>query len=318
MHSIKDIVAEKYPEIVICDLDMIADIEHLSENIKAWKNRNKFVFIHSIENFENHERYIEEIRQNFDKWVFSTPGHHPDKNHVTNLDYLTDLVSRPDQPIVRHDGDKKFDLLFLVGRLHQHRLLLLESLATRNLLGKSLVSLQNPNKAYSHALPESIELPAEYEWPELRRLGGFKNWKAQTGHSFNDTFMTVFGKLFPPVYRDSVCSVVSETNIINKINYITEKTWMPILAGHLFITQGNRGHVNFLESLGFQIKNDFIPYYDETNHDLIADICSHICEQKSKHIYGHTEKQRTYNRNLALDEARWIRYHSQQLMLALD
>jgi len=318
MHSIKDIVAEKYPEIVICDLDMIDSVDQLSENIRTWKNRNNFVFIYSIENFERHKVYLEQVRQNFDKWVFSTPGHHPDKNHVSNLDYLTNFVGHPDQPIVHHKGDKKFNLLFLVGRLHQHRLLLLEALANRNLLRNSLVSLQNPNKAFSHILPDSIELPAEYEWPEISRLGGFKNWKAQPGQTFNDTFLTVFGKLFPNVYRDSICSIVSETNIISNINYITEKTWMPLVAGHLFVLQGNLGNINFLEKLGFQIKNDFIPDYDETNHNMIADICAHICQQKSKHIYIHTKKQRMYNRNLALDEARWIRYHSQQLTLALN
>ena len=73
MHSIKDIVAEKYPEIVICDLDMIDSVDQLSENIRTWKNRNNFVFIYSIENFERHKVYLEQVRQNFDKWVFSTP-----------------------------------------------------------------------------------------------------------------------------------------------------------------------------------------------------------------------------------------------------
>ena len=45
-------------DIVICNVGSGRSVKPGKENIKAWKNRNKFVFIYSIENFENHEKNL--------------------------------------------------------------------------------------------------------------------------------------------------------------------------------------------------------------------------------------------------------------------
>ena len=84
------------------------------------------------------------------------------------------------------------------------------------------------------------------------------------------------GIAHPLLYRDTAFSIVSETTVDSDINYITEKTWTPIVAEHLIISHGNKGNNYFLETLGFIMLNEFVPHYDESDHNKVTDICENL------------------------------------------
>ena len=314
MHSITDIANEMYPELIVCNLDGIKHDEQLVQDaIESWKQKNCRVLVYSLDNFINDCKHIENIRSQYEKFAFTTPGEHKDHNHISNVDYLTMFSCGNTQPVVDHEQEKKHDFLFLVGKLHQHRKHLLESLAKRGILKHTLLSLRNPEHAYEHLLPSHSALPKKYEWSEILEIGDF-----QAGWPSGDSPMAIafnknIGKVHPVLYRDTAYSIVSETNIDKDVNYITEKTWTPLVAEHLVIGHGNKGNNYFLEQLGFVMLNDFVPHYDESDHDRVSDICENLSKQSTTLVYKHTQKQRKHNREHAMDEKHWKDYHSQQL-----
>jgi len=314
MHSIGDIATKMYPDLIVCNLDAIKHDEQLIQDaIDSWKQKNCKVLVYSLDNFINDRGHIENIRSQYEKFAFTTPGIHKEDNHISNVDYLTYHSCVPDQPVIDHEQQKKHDFLFLVGKLHNHRKHLLESLANRGILKHTLLSLRNHEHAYKHLLPSHSALPKQYEWSEILEVGDF-----QAGWHSGDSPMAIafnknIGKVHPVLYRDTAYSIVSETNIDKDVNYITEKTWTPIVAEHLVIAHGNEGNNYFLEQLGFVILNDFVPHYDESDHDRVSDICENLSKQSTTLVYKHTQKQRKHNREHALNEKHWKNYHSQQL-----
>lgn len=314
MHSITDVAKEMYPDLVICSLDAIKhDQQLIQDTIDSWKQNNCQVLIYSLDNFTNDRPHIENIKSQYEKFAFTTPGVHKEDNHISNVDYLTRFSCGQTQPVIDHEQGKKHNFVFLVGKLHPHRMHLLESLAKKNVLDKTLLSLRNPDHAYDHLLPKHSALPEEYEWPEINEIGDF-----QAGWLSGDSPMAIafnknIGKVHPKLYTDTAYSIVSETNIDTDINYITEKTWTPIMAEHLLIGHGNSGNNYFLEQLGFVMLNDYIPNYDESDHDTVADICENLMHESFTSVYEHTKKQRKHNREHAMDEMYWTNYHSQQL-----
>jgi len=314
MHSITDIATEMYPELIVCNLDYIKHDQQLVQDaIDIWKKDNCQVLIYSLDNFVNDRPHIENIRSQYEKFAFTTPGVHKEDNHISNVDYLTQFSCGNTQPIIDHEQQKKYDFVFLVGKLHDHRMYLLEALAKKGILEHTLLSLWNPGHAYDHLLPKHSALPEEYEWQDITKIGDF-----QAGWHSRDSQMAIafnknIGIAHPLLYRDTAFSIVSETNVDSDINYITEKTWTPIVAEHLIISHGNKGNNYFLEQLGFVMLNEFVPHYDESDHNKVTDICENLHKQGSALIYKHTEKQRKHNKNHAMDEEHWKNYHAQQL-----
>jgi hypothetical protein len=313
MHSITDVVKETHPEMQICFLDFINDDQKLNDEIDLWKSNNDPVLLYCLDNFKNYTNKIETIRSRFEKFYFTTPGKHNDERHISNVDYLTRFSCGKHHPKIDHDLDKKYKFLFLVGKTHSHRLLLLESLAKKGILEKTLLSLRNDYHAYEHVLPKQINLPTEYEWPEISKLGGFRAGWNDGNDPMAIAYNKHIGEPHPLLYQDTAFSIVSETNIDEGINYITEKTWTPIVAEHFIISHGNRYNNQFLEQLGFIVLNDFITEYDETDHNQISELCESIQLESHITLYNHTRKQRSHNRSLALDEEHWKKYHRQQL-----
>jgi hypothetical protein len=314
MHSITDVAKELYPDLIICKLDTIKhDQQLIQDTIDSWKQSNCQVLLYSLDNFENDRPHIENVRSQYEKFVFTTPGVHKDKNHIGNVDYLTLFSCGQTQPDINHDIEKKYDFLFLVGKLHTHRKDLLESLAKRGVLKHTLMSLYNPEHAHKHLLPMYSALPIEYEWTEILEIGNFKpGW--MTGDSeMAIAFNKNIGKVHPLLYQDTAFSIVSETNVDKDINYITEKTWTPMVAGHLIVGHGNTNNNHYLEQLGFIMHNDFIPHYDDSDHHKVAEICENLHRQGSATVYKHTIAQRQHNKAHALDEDHWKNYHLRQL-----
>lgn len=303
-----------YPDLVICNLDAIKHDEQLVEDaIMSWKQKNCKVLLYSLDNFVNDKNHIENIRSKYENFAFTTPGLHKDKNHISNVDYLTRFTCGKEHPKINHVNIKKYNFVFLVGKLHQHRKNLLETLAKRGILNYTLLSLRNPDHAYKGLLPEHSALPKEYEWPEITEIGDFQAGWLDRHSPMAIAFNKNIGKAHPLLYADTAYSIVSETNIDRDINYITEKTWTPMVAEHIIIGHGNQNNNYFLETLGFIMHNDFIPRYDDHDHTKVADICDNLLQESITTIYKHTKQQRTHNRELALDEDHWKNYHKSQL-----
>jgi hypothetical protein len=316
MHSIKDVAREMYPDIIIHDLDLDTNTDLLDDKIAQWKITNKPVLVLACDNFDRHRDSIEKIKAGYDKFAFTTCGYHEDKQHIANMDILTAYICYKSQPKVQHDIKKKYTFVFLVGKLHQHRLYLLQSLAKHKLLDDMLLSLQNPDHVYAHLLPKKRILPSEYEWDEIARLGGYDNQMDNPDKI--DLDLTIawrnnFGKVNGKIYQDSAFSIISETNILENINYLSEKTWIPIIAEHLFVNHSNHGNNEFLQQLGLKVDFDGIRGYNETDHEAIAGLCKDLSGQDIKSLYRHSSQQRQHNRALALDEQHWISYHRQNL-----
>jgi hypothetical protein len=315
MHSIIDVATETRPELTICFLDEINDKQSLVDQINHWKLKNKPVLLYCLDNFVNYSKKIKTIESEFDKFYFTTPGEHADKRHISNVDYLTRFSCGKHHPLITHDCEKKYRFLFLVGKTHQHRLLLLEALAKRGILEHTLLSLRNEGHAYKHILPKQVDLPSKYEWHEISELGGFRAGWHKTNDPMAIAYNKHIGEAHPLLYQDTAYSIVSETNTEPGINYITEKTWTPIVAEHIIVSQGNKGNNGFLERLGFKVINDFISPYNETDHEHVANICQQLNETSIKSLYKYTADQRRHNRSLALDEAHWKKYHKRQLAI---
>lgn len=314
MHSITDIAKEIYEDLVVCELDLIKHDEQLMQDaITSWKKKNCKVLVYSLDNFANDRKHIEQIRSQYENFAYTTPGHHEDKNHINNVDYLTRFTCGKEHPIIDHGNLKKHSFVFLVGKLHQHRKNLLEVMAKRGILNYTLLSLRNPGRAYKHLLPEHCVLPNEYEWPEITQLGDFQAGWLDRHSPMAIAFNKNIGKAHPMLYKDTAYSLVSETNIEPNINYITEKTWTPMVAEHLIVGHGNRNNNYFLETLGFVMHNDFIPHYDDSDHSRVIDICEGLLQESVTTVYRHTQKQREHNRQLALDEPHWKVYHKSHL-----
>jgi hypothetical protein len=316
MHSILDVAREMYPEIKTHNLDLDPNPDLLDDKIAEWRVINKPLLVLACDNHERHRESLEKIRNGYDKFAFTTPGFHKDKNHITNMDSLTAWCCDKAQPKVQHDVKKKHMFMFLVGKLHNHRLDLLESLAKHKLLDGMLLSLHNPAHVYPHLLPRKRVLPEEYEWEEIVRLGGFDPRYDNIDKKDSDisqAWHKHFGKVHKKIYQDSAFSIISETNIREGINYITEKTWIPIIAEHLFVNHANVGNNDFLQQLGFKLDFDGFTKYCENDHQSIADICKDLSGQNIKSMYQHSSDKRQHNRALALDESHWISYHKRNL-----
>jgi hypothetical protein len=318
MHSILDIAKDINQDIDIIDLSQLVDAQALDDRITECKNKNKFVLLYVLDNYQNNRHghsskyadYVERVRNEYDNFAYVTPGRHNDNKHISCVDNLTKFSCDNAQPTCDHDRDKPYDFLLLVGKHHQHRIDLLIALAEKKLLQKTLLSFQNPHNIYSHVLPGTTQLPTKYEWPEFTKVGGFKFYQADNDHS--DIFQNQQGKVLPLLYEDTACSIVTETNIDNDIVYLTEKTWTPVVAEHFLVIQSNPGTIDFLHDLGFDLDYG-IPAYDNNDHKQIASVCQDISEKAMKELYDASKKKRRYNRSLALDEGHWINYHRQQL-----
>ena len=311
MHSILDIAKEIYPDVSICHLDFIKNESHMQEQIKFWKDFNKRVLIYTDENYDLHRPFVELAKKDYDKFGFTTPGLHKDQFHIPNVDPLTMWSCDPSQPRVDHNADKPYRFIFLVGKLHQHRLDLLEALGENKILDETLLSLDNKYHAYPHVLPKKQSLPPQYEWPEIVQLGGFEIWTI--GSPLDKAWQVYMGKVHAKRYQDSAISIVSETNLNVDINYLTEKTWIPIVAEHLMVHHGNKNNIDYLADLGFIVNDNIVNPYDESNALDVTKACLELSAKDIKLLYTDTKKSRQQNRQLALDESHLIEYHKQQL-----
>jgi hypothetical protein len=72
---------------------------------------------------------------------------------------------------------------------------------------------------------------------------------------------------FPKEYTKALCDIYCETNAVEggfDPPMITEKTWRPLLCGHLFLGFGYQNMYSYLQTLGFKLYDEVLDYtFDE-------------------------------------------------------
>ena len=256
------------------------------------------------------EEYIRDIQQRMEKlhklgFVFIIA--HPwesDKN--ISIDMYTDILK--DKSLIRWNGgvdffwhmmyqkhkgqnfqfdhhNKKYDFLYLNKLARSHRKKLFDALTEQHLIENSLISF----------IDRDIKLPAEYELP----------WVDRKNYPYRGMDQDIYEK----PYNDTVCSIVSETNIGDGI-FLTEKIWKPIIAGHLFVVHGNTYYLKRLRELGFKTFSAIFDesYDDEIDEDKkikkIVETVKTIKSMNSAELYERTREIRDHNQQVFFDESK--------------
>jgi hypothetical protein len=174
---------------------------------------------------------------------------------------------------------KTFDFLCLLKNRKSHRDALYNKLCKENILSNSLYTF--------HGLNKSLKLPAEYELPFLPDRNNYPQ------HGLDQD-------MYERPYNESVCNIVSETTV-GSDNFITEKTWKPIIAKQPFVIHGPDGILRQLREMGFQTFNNIWDesYDEQTNPDkkiaMIVEICKFIKCSDWKSLYEKTKSVREHN-----------------------
>ena len=99
-----------------------------------------------------------------------------------------------------------------------------------------------------------------------------------------------------PAFADTYLHIVSETTCKDKI-FITEKTWLPIYAGQLFMVWGNSGIIAHLRDLGVDVFDDIINHeYDAVIDHRARLLCIHEELDRLSLLDWHDIYRSTVNR----------------------
>ena len=174
---------------------------------------------------------------------------------------------------------KKYDFLYLNKMPRKHRINLYNKLKQTDVLDNSIYTFT--------MLDTPIRLEKKYELPGI-----------------DPEHYPRFGKdqdINELPYIDTVCSIVSETNVNDYEVFMTEKIWKPIIAKHVFIIYGNHLYLNKLKEIGFKTFGD---YFDESYDleqdsvkriDKIVSLCKDLKNKNWQEIYLQTKSLRQHN-----------------------
>jgi|688.fasta_scaffold19920_8 hypothetical protein len=188
------------------------------------------------------------------------------------------------------DLEYKYHFVYLNGKSHIWRSLLLDTVAKHDLLKYS---------AYSwHA-----EYTGNPPYPFKYYNGAKKVLDNQFAESKDQGWM-------PKEYYESFFQLVPESTL--KTLFITEKSMVPLIVGKPFLVAGRKGINRKIESLGFKLYDELFDYsFDdientEQRYDAICEQVKKICEiplEKCKEFNSILQDKITYNRNKAIELA---------------
>lgn len=212
------------------------------------------------------------------------------KNSPYYFDFHAYMVSKYlkiDSSVVCSNKKISVPFMSLNGKPYDHRIKLVEQLRTENLIEKNIVSL-NPDQLYTDShVNEHISytvddaknqniIPGPFD---AYTLGNLSNWHS---HFLN---------------------VVTETAFqTERIFFITEKTYKPILGYKPFIVYSENASINLLNKFGFKsYNNDFGDIFDLdlTNHENYISFLKILSNQDSRYLqkkYKQLSEKINYNR----------------------
>lgn len=216
---------------------------------------------------------------------------------------------------------RRYEFLFLNGRLRPHRKYLIDRLRETKMLDHALwtnlgscVEMAFTSELKTAKLEPIRLLPPEYEIerarpnlvPSLYSDGGFVKHRL-----FNNTWGDAI--VNPRCYTDTWFSVVTETIFDYPHTFRTEKIWKPILMAHPFVVAANQGYLRDLRNAGFQTFHTLLdegydqidcPHYRiERIIDTVRDISRQgaanfweatrdICKYNQQHLVEYNRQQR--------------------------
>lgn len=263
-------------------------------------NRNNLYILHAPN--EGNNTVTDFLKAFWDrdvKWPFIiSSGDFNDRTDHVNVDLFKTILGRTTEELLLKDwqthesifdkAQKPFLFNFLNGVNRPHREKLVTLLAKKGILDKGLWS----------ALYDKKFLPAEYQFD-------FEEQNVENGRYTKNKWPG--GIIYPPIYKDSYFSVVTETNFELPYSYRTEKIYKPLKIGHPFIAAANYGFYRDLHSMGFKTFDHLI---DESfdlidDNDLrlnkIADIVEELCKSNLDDFLLAAKDICKHNREIMLE-----------------
>lgn len=137
---------------------------------------------------------------------------------------------------------------------------------------------------------EHIKQPDELKKVQMFLKGSYESMKNK-GYSldFDDLLKPGSDVFTPNFYKSSFCSIVVETEHIDDIMFLSEKTFKPIIMLHPFFLIGNKNSLKFLKDMGYKT---FDKWWDESydTYDSIYD--------RTYHAFKEIKKICSFNKNI--------------------
>jgi len=151
--------------------------------------------------------------------------------NIQYMMYLTGLKNEHQKHIMFGRHERPYTFLYLNNRVREHRVALVNEMASNQLLDGALWSHISSGKK----LPSDYDLGREITHDTLV---DWKQWEA--------------GLMVDKQHFDTYFSLQAESAVKLKYSFLTEKTWKPILGEHPFITLAGLNHYQDLKKLGFE------------------------------------------------------------------
>jgi hypothetical protein len=176
----------------------------------------------------------------------------------------------------------------LLGRKKPHRDLAYNFINNNNLADTSITTYINDHNITFKADDDRSWIWGNQDVATLENINKIE-WTVERVkyHNYNISL----SQIIPiDIYNQTAYSLVCETNFDNDFVFYTEKTVKPILARRLFITLGNRYHLEGLRRLGFKTFHGIIDEsYDSIEgtidrHNAALEQLKWLCEQDQADI----------------------------------
>lgn len=197
------------------------------------------------------------------------------------------------QAAMDYKTHRRYQYLFLNGRLRPHRKYLIDTLRDLGLLDHALwtnlgsrVEMGFTSSLTTFPLEPIRLLPLEYE---IERAVPNLTTVEQQGFVKHALFNNTWGDAIvnPRCYTDSWFSLVTETIFDYPHTFRTEKIWKPILMAHPFVVAANQGYLRDLQNAGFKTFGHLIDEsYDridraEVRISRIIDTMTWLCKDSN-------------------------------------
>lgn len=225
-------------------------------------------------------------------WIRGQEAHLSLRSHHLNLDNIT------------LDKNNNFNKRFLCfnRRWRLQRLLLITLLKYYNILDKGFVSLlpgldyRNWHNSYPILKSECTDHQKITDILNIIETDMINMNPLYLDYNDVTVNMTDIDDVSLPFYRDSLLSVVTETNFFNRSifngsRYLSEKSFKPIAIGHPFILLTVSHSLELLRLLGYKTFHPFIDEtYDTVSNDydrilLVVNEIKKICEYDQNQLH---------------------------------
>lgn len=317
----------RYASIENQNIDIIDDYYQLPTDLSKYKRKIALIctmfphYMNYSEFVDDMNRRLEKLRQLGFKFILASPW-----ESRANVDQNTLIKTYQNKAFISWYGEhdwfwfymynkhlqkkdlfnidhskKIYNLLYLnkLGRSHRRRLFKKIQKET-DLLNQSLYSFIGEKTP--------IRLPREYEAPWIEN--GIYQMQNLNGQDQD---------IYEKPYNDSKFSLITESNVNNNEQFITEKIWKAIIMKHVFVVYGNYKTLETMQSEGFKTFNSvFDESYDNeidaaTRAWKIIELCKKLKQMDSQELYNKTKEIREHNFKVFFTKENIVRISSNRI-----